>query len=33
MSELGVSMTQVYLAKHRVGKVLKQELMAMEKPM
>jgi RNA polymerase sigma factor (sigma-70 family) len=32
MKELGVSMAQVYLAKHRVGKVLKQEITAMEKP-
>jgi len=32
MKELGVSMAQVYLAKHRVGKVLKQEITALEKP-
>lgn len=31
MSELGVSLTQVYLAKHRVGKILKNEVMALEK--
>jgi len=32
MSELGVSLTQVYLAKHRVGKLLRQELLALEAP-
>ncbi len=31
MSELGVSLTQVYLAKHRVGKLLKSEVLALEK--
>lgn len=31
MSELGVSLAQVYLAKHRVGKILKQELIALER--
>lgn len=31
MSELGVSLTQVYLAKHRVGKILKLEVNALEK--
>ena len=31
MSELGVSMAQVYLAKHRVGKILKQEVLALER--
>lgn len=31
MSELGVSLAQVYLAKHRVGKVLKQEVIALER--
>ncbi len=31
MSELDVSIAQVYLAKHRVGKILKQELIALEK--
>jgi RNA polymerase sigma-70 factor (ECF subfamily) len=30
-SELGVSMTQVYLAKHRVGKILKQEITNIER--
>lgn len=32
MKELDVSMAQVYLAKHRVGKLLKQELGSLEKP-
>jgi len=32
MKELDVSMAQVYLAKHRVGKILKQEIIALEKP-
>jgi RNA polymerase sigma factor (sigma-70 family) len=31
MSELGVSLAQVYLAKHRVGKILKHEIAAFEK--
>lgn len=31
MKELDVSMAQVYLAKHRVGKILKQEIAALEK--
>ena len=32
MKELDVSMAQVYLAKHRVGKLLKQELKSLERP-
>jgi RNA polymerase sigma-70 factor (ECF subfamily) len=32
MKELDVSMAQVYLAKHRVGKLLKHELSSLEKP-
>jgi RNA polymerase sigma-70 factor (ECF subfamily) len=32
MQELDVSMAQVYLAKHRVGKLLKQELSQLERP-
>lgn len=32
MAELDVSMAQVYLAKHRVGKLLKRELSELEKP-
>jgi len=32
MKELNVSMAQVYLAKHRVGKMLKRELTALEHP-
>jgi RNA polymerase sigma factor (sigma-70 family) len=31
MSELGVSLAQVYLAKHRVGKILKSEIAALDK--
>ena len=33
MQELDVSMAQVYLAKHRVGKLLKHELSSLEKPL
>lgn len=32
MKEMDVSMAQVYLAKHRVGKILKHELITLEKP-
>lgn len=32
MKELGISMAQVYIAKHRVGRLLKQQLMALEEP-
>ena len=31
MDELGVSMTQVYLAKHRVGSLIKKEITELEK--